>query len=197
MERILMMKILVSDDDNDATNNRGWTDYVGRRKPFLFSGQGGMKTSIPPDYSPVDVFRLLIDDKVIDHIVCETNKYADREIAKITSKPHSRLKKWSPTNSEEIKQFLGLILWMGLVRLGSLENYWSKKIIYQQAIPTSVLSRNRFQLLLSMIHFSNNATAQDGDRLAKILPLIDILESNFKNIFCPEKDIVIDETLIP
>ena len=48
-----------------------------------------------------------------------------------------------------------------------------------------------------MIHFSHNATAQDGDRLAKILPLIDILESNFKNMFCPEKDIVIDETLIP
>ena len=187
----------VSDDDNDATNNRGWTDYVGRHKPFLFSGQGGMKTFIPPDYSPVDVFRSLIDDKVIDHIVCETNKYADQEIDKITSKPHSRLKKWSSTNSEEIKQFLGLILWMGLVRLGSLENYWSKKRIYQQAIPTSVLSRNRFQLLLSMIHFSHNATAQDGDRLAKILPLIDILESNFKNMFCPEKDIVIDETLIP
>ena len=35
----------VSDDDNDATNNRGWTDYVGRHKPFLFSGQGGIKTS--------------------------------------------------------------------------------------------------------------------------------------------------------
>ena len=26
----------VSDDDNDAT--KGWTDYVGRHKPFLFSG---------------------------------------------------------------------------------------------------------------------------------------------------------------
>ena len=139
----------------------------------------------------------MIDDKVIDHIVCETNKYADQEIAKITPKPYSRLKKWSPTNSEEIKQFLGLILRMGLVRLGFLENYWSKKRIYQQAIPISVLSRNRFQLLLSMIHFSNNATAQDGDCLAKIQPVIDILESNFKNMFCPEKDIVIDETLIP
>ena len=108
-------------------------------------------------------------------IVCETNEYADQEIAKMISKPYSRLKKWSLTNSEEIKQFLGLFLWMGLVRLGCLENYWSKKRIYLQAIPTSVLSRNRFQLLLSMIHFSDNATTQDSDRLAKIQPLIDIL----------------------
>ena len=48
-----------------------------------------------------------------------------------------------------------------------------------------------------MIHFSDNAAAETGDRLAKILPLINILESNFKNLFCPEKDIVIDETLVP
>ena len=57
----------VSDGDNDATNNRGWTDYVGRHKPFLFSGQGSIKTFIPPDCFPEDVFRLLIADKVIDH----------------------------------------------------------------------------------------------------------------------------------
>ena len=48
-----------------------------------------------------------------------------------------------------------------------------------------------------MIHFRDNAAAETGDRLAKILPLINILESNFKNLFCPEKDIVIDETLVP
>ena len=57
--------------------------------------------------------------------------------------------------------------------------------------------RNRFQLLISMIHFSGNATAQDGDRLAKIQPLVDILESNIKNMFRPEKNIVIYETFIP
>ena len=85
---------------------------------------------------------------------------------------------------------------MCLVRFGILENCWSKKVIYHQTIPASVLSRNRFKLLLSMIHFSNNTTAQDDDRLAKILPLINILENNFKNLFCPKKD-VIDETLIP
>ena len=38
-----------------------------------------MKTSIPPNYSSIDAFRLLVDDKMIDPIVCETNKYADQE----------------------------------------------------------------------------------------------------------------------
>ena len=38
-----------------------------------------MKTSIPPNYSSIDAFRLLVDNKMIDHIVCETNKSADQE----------------------------------------------------------------------------------------------------------------------
>ena len=100
----------VSDDDNDTTNNNGWTDYVGRHKSFLFNGQGGMKTFILQDCSRVDVFRLLIDEWMIDHIVCETSKYADQNIAKTTPKPFSPLKKWNPTNSKEIKQFLALTL---------------------------------------------------------------------------------------
>ena len=38
-----------------------------------------MKTFIPLNYSPVDVFRQLVDGKVIDLVVCETNKYTDQE----------------------------------------------------------------------------------------------------------------------
>ena len=48
-----------------------------------------------------------------------------------------------------------------------------------------------------MIHFSGKSTAQDGDRLAKIQLLIDILNSSFKKMVCPEKDTVINKTLIP
>ena len=59
------------------------------------------------------------------------------------------------------------------------------------------MSRNRFQLLLSVLHFSNNETAESGNHFAKIQPLIDMLQINFQNLCCPEEDIVIDETLLP
>ena len=54
-----------SGDDNDIASNSGWADYVGRHKSFLFSGQESIKTFIRPDCSLVDIFRLLIDDKMI------------------------------------------------------------------------------------------------------------------------------------
>uniref|UniRef100_A0A182RWV0 PiggyBac transposable element-derived protein domain-containing protein n=1 Tax=Anopheles funestus TaxID=62324 RepID=A0A182RWV0_ANOFN len=37
-----------------------------------------------------------------------------------------RLNKWIDTNPDEIKQMLGLMIWMGLVPLGRLDSYWSE-----------------------------------------------------------------------
>ena len=86
---------------------------------------------------------------------------------------------------------------MELVRLNSIEKYWSKNTLFRQDVPRATMSRNCFQLLLSVLHFSNNETVESGNRLAKIQPLIDMLQINFQNLFSPEEDIVIDETLVP
>ena len=107
------------------------------------------------------------------------------------------MNKWVETDQKEMKKFFGLILWMGLVRLNSIEKYWSKNTLFRKDVPRATMSRNRFQLFLSVLHFSNNETAESGNRLAKIQPLIDMLQINFQNLFCPEEDIVNDETLVP
>ena len=96
-----------------------------------------------------------------------------------------------------MKKKFDLILWMGFVRLNTIENYWSKNTLFRQDVPRAIMSRNRFQLLLSVLHFSNNETAESGNGPAKIQPLIDMLQINFQNLFRPEEDIVIDETLVP
>ena len=82
------------------------------------------------------------------------------------------------------------------MRLNSIEKYWSKNKLFRQDVPCATMSRNRFQLLLSVLHYSNNKTVESGNRLAKIQLLIDMLQVNFQSLFSPE-DIVIDETLVP
>ena len=59
------------------------------------------------------------------------------------------------------------------------------------------MSRNRFEILLRLLHFSNNENAIPGDRLAKIKPLLDLLEAKYKKVFVPGENYVIDETLVP
>lgn len=41
---------------------------------------------------PIDVYSLLLTDDVIEHIVCETNRYAEQEIEKRVLTRRSRMK---------------------------------------------------------------------------------------------------------
>ncbi|XP_017475443.1 PREDICTED: piggyBac transposable element-derived protein 2-like [Rhagoletis zephyria] len=59
------------------------------------------------------------------------------------------------------------------------------------------MSRNRFQLLLSFMHFSYNNSILPGDRLGKIQPLMDMLQMRYQRLNVQGENIVIDETLIP
>lgn len=179
-----------------AENSPTWTDYVGRQKYFAFTGRSGLQKDIPKDITPLEVFKLLVDEDVIRLIVEETNRFAEQSLSSRKGK-FSRFKKWTRTNPEEIQKFLGLTIWMGLVKLSSLPDYWAYDGIYKQHIPPSIMSRNRFQMLLSMLHFRNNESIQKGDRLAKIQPLLTLLEKKFQQLYFPDQDIVIDETLVP
>lgn len=58
------------------------------------------------------------------------------------------------------------------------------------------MSRNRFQLLLKMLHFNNNEEITD-DRLHKLGPLINKLRKNFQQQMIPSEYVCIDETLVP
>ncbi|KAJ8963694.1 hypothetical protein NQ314_005446 [Rhamnusium bicolor] len=136
----------------------------------------------------------LIVDEVIELIVSETNRFATHIMATQKLKKYARINKWEPTDREEIKKFLGLTLWMGLVRQSALPDYWSKFGIYRLDIPKSIMSRNRYDLLL---HFSDNDMNQKGDRLANIQPLVEILLKKFQELLYPDEDIVVDETLVP
>jgi len=57
------------------------------------------------------------------------------------------LSKWVPTTVEEIQNWLGLVLWMGLVQMPEVEMYWSNSTLFSTSFG-KIISRNRFQLHL-------------------------------------------------
>lgn len=130
-------------------------------------------------------------------LVLETNRYAQQKLneSKVTD-VCSRMHKWISINFDEIKKFLGLILWMGFVKINPIANYWSKSPLYNFQLASVIISRNKFELLLSNFHFINNMSITCNDRLRKILPFFDKLQKKYQKIFILEKYIVIDEMLI-
>ncbi|KAG0439956.1 PiggyBac transposable element-derived protein 1 [Dictyocoela muelleri] len=72
-----------------------------------------------------------------------------------------------------MKKFIGIVMCMGLVRAPKIDNYWSKKEIYNYSFIRSHMSRDRFQLLLNLLHFNDNEVIDRQNKLHKIQPLID------------------------
>ena len=86
-----------------------------------------------------DIYFLLLDDRILEIIVWETNGYAEKTLFEKTP---SRLGKKKPTDKTEIKRFFGLIMWIGIVKLPEVHLHWSKVAAYVQSLPSSVLHRN-------------------------------------------------------
>ncbi|CAB4023629.1 Hypothetical predicted protein [Paramuricea clavata] len=86
---------------------------------------------------------------------------------------------------------------MGLVEMPSIRMYWEKETRYPPV--TEVMSRNRFQLLLSLIHFVDNETVSEEtkkDRLWKIRPFLDMFRARCLQT-TPAEHQSIDEMMIP
>ena len=94
-----------------------------------------------------------------------------------------------------MRQFLGVLLHMGCIKMPSLEHYWSKNSLYRFPLFSRIMSRNKFQLILRFWHFINNEDSGSG-RLCKIIGLLDHLNNAMDNIYCPNKNISIDESMM-
>ena len=70
---------------------------------------------------------MLVTPELTEKNVIETNLFANQTIAETTMTRTSRLKTWKDTSPEEIRTFLGIIMYMGLIIKPSIELYWSKK----------------------------------------------------------------------
>ena len=92
------------------------------------------------DGSPLQYFKMLVTDTMLDSIVRETNLYATQYISTHTITPHSRVQQWSRQefDRDELKRFLALVIVMGLVNLPSIEDHWVTTWPYSSSTCSSV-----------------------------------------------------------
>ncbi|KAK9687125.1 Transposase IS4 [Popillia japonica] len=146
---------------------------------------------------PIDYFPLFLPSDIIQILVDKTNLYATQviETAKYIT-PSSRLHGWTPTDANEMKQFVGLLGWMGIVKVAELPNYWSKNELpnywsksklFSFDLPKKVMVRIRFELLLRCWHFADINSSIPGDCTHKINNVFQKFVENFKKVYTPDK----------
>ena len=104
-----------------------------------------------------------------------------------------------PVTVEEVKRFVGIVLYMGIHKLPNCRMYWGK-CTHVPAISLT-MSRNRFDKILSILHFNDNNTATpvasaNHNKLHKIQPLIDHFRKKFKEVVVPETCQAVDEMMV-
>ncbi|UYV64107.1 hypothetical protein LAZ67_2006590 [Cordylochernes scorpioides] len=103
---------------------------------------------------------------------------------------------WVDTNHHELFVFLAICFLMTRNKKVSLKEYWSTNQLHFFPIFSKLMSRDRFFLILSVLHFNDNKTQIPGDKLHKLKPVVDHMKSAYKNTFKPFQDVCIDESLV-
>ena len=101
-----------------------------------------------------------------------------------------------------MRVFLALSISMGLVRKKKLHSYWSTDPILNTPLYSQSMSRDRYQLILSNLHFfdmlkeENREPQIEKDKMRRIRLVFDHLRNVFPNVHYPSKNLVIDESLV-
>lgn len=139
--------------------------------------------SIP---TPLEYFFKYFPESEYENMANYTNTYAE-QIGRLN---------WKPTNSKEIKIFVGIHLYMGVLNFPRIRMYWEQKSRINTIADN--MTRNRFFELRFCFHVIDNNTIPTNniDRFIKVRPLYDLLKKRC-NELPVEQNICVDEQMVP
>ncbi|XP_076047359.1 uncharacterized protein LOC143028888 [Oratosquilla oratoria] len=138
--------------------------------------------------SPLELFEKLMTPGIYEHIVKETVRYASscKNMCDFTF------------SVDELKTFIGILLFSGYHKVPSERDYWSSEEDLGVPIIQRAMSRNRYQLVKSLIHFCNNEDTKDNthDKGFKIRSLLSLAKESFQQFGIFEEFISVDEMMV-
>ena len=172
-----------------------WSTNLTTPSCYPFTGQSSAGLNVPIPETPSECFRLFYTSDLVRMIVEQSNLYAQEVMS------DERYEKWDQISIEDLEAYFGFNILMGINSLPSLEDYWKKDPVYHYAPVADCISRDRFSEISRYLHFVDNSTlvprtSPAYDRLGKIRPLLNHLQSRFSAVYTPGQDLAIDEAMI-
>ncbi len=136
--------------------------------------------------SPFELFRLFFDEEVESLFIEQSNLYAK-------SKNNHSFK----LDAAALTKLIGVIYLSGYHKLPKESLYWSKDDDVHTPIVRVAITRTDFKTMKKYLHFADNRTLDPSDKMAKLRPLIDLLNKKLLQFGVFSKEISIDEQMIP
>lgn len=166
---------------------RSWrqTDLTNRQKDrFVWETQPTDTSKLPQD--PTELFDLFFDREIIELIVNQSISYA-------ASKGNHSF----TVTCKEIYAYLGILLLSGYTEVPRTRLYWSHdKDVHNQAV-SEAMARDRFEEITRYLHLADNTQLDPNDRMAKVRPLLSMMNERCLNFFQKEQNLSIDESMVP
>ena len=118
-----------------------WNEIHSTQRQHDFIGREKVNISVDDreQLQPYDVFKKIVTDDILDLIVEQTNEYAKQYIDNTTLTRSCRAKQWVPTNRNEMRTFIGIVMSMGLVWTPDIHLYWSTKELYNRSFVSKTM----------------------------------------------------------
>ena len=134
---------------------------------------------------------------MINNICNHTNSYAYERIFEGSFQSYTEADgSWPEVTADEIKRLIALLIYFGLVKVGNVEKYWSRKTLYHGLWARAMLPRTRFKALMAVLHVVDPATEVPGEKLRKVESLIDYFKSRCLSLYQPRQNLAVDERMV-
>ena len=123
---------------------------------------------LPPNPIAQDLFKLYIGEEIVDHIVTQTNLYAETDIERERNnfRPHSLVKELRPTDREEMLTFLAMLVLMRIIHKPRISMYWTKDGMVSTPVFSQLMRRDRFLLILRFLNFADNRNCSEQRKIS-------------------------------
>lgn len=141
------------------------------------------------------IFELFVTNDFYNKVAEETNKYAALSQRKVGTVDNN----WEDTNAEEIQAYIGILIYMGLVDLPEIEDYFQGDFcvcpIVRQAMTLKLFKKLGQYLHLNDEEERPDQQSADFDILYKARPALDLMDK-FTQAYIPGCELAVDEAMI-
>ena len=100
-------------------------------------------------------------------------------------------------DSNQTKSFLAVLLLSGYMPYARNSMYWEMCLDSRNTIVASLFTRNTFLNVLPYLHLADNNNLNPSGKFFKMNPLLRMMNEKYLENFIPEKNISIDELMVP
>lgn len=187
-----------SEEDSDKWHNIDEADAEPPQPRFRPLRVVGPQLNRTAHYTPLELFQLFFSTTVIDTLVKNTNAYGEK-------KCQDQKESWVPVTTADMYSFICLVLYMGIVPLKTLKEFWRVSKLFSLPFPASVMPCRRFLAISRGLHMNDPAVeaandqkkgTSEHDKLCKIKPLYEQILEACHTFFHPHQHISIDERMV-